>query len=638
MKNISLFFGLILISMTIQAQEGVTKQGTKALANNDTTGNYNSAFGYYALNANTTGTNNTAVGANALLANNGVDNTGVGYASLYSNTSGYENTALGAYALNTNTTGKYNTAIGSKTLKANTTGQSNTGIGYASLYLNTSGYNNTALGSFAMQTNTTGRDNVALGFESLFFNVNGRENTAVGSNAMHANTTGNYNVALGIQSLSANTGGLYNTALGGYAMQSNTTGLNNTAVGYGALFSNTDQGSNTAIGTTALYNNTAGYNNTAIGSSALFKNTTGAVNTGIGNAALYSNTTGKYNTTTGYWSMLSNTSGYNNTAIGYWSMLTNTTGYQNTAIGYLADVANKSLHNATAIGYDATVNSSNAVRVGNTAVTSIGGQVGWTTFSDGRYKTDIKENIPGLAFINNLRPVSYTLNINKLDEYYNQRKSKIPDSLEAFAANNREIKNEEGEAVKIIHTGFIAQEVEQAAGKLHYEFSGVDKPKTNDDLYGLRYAEFVVPLVKAVQELSKMNDDKDAAIDSLRYELQDLKSEINNLKEIAFNSAQSSTHAQAEIVSNVPLNTFLDQNKPNPFNQQTVINYHLPSNAGNAFIRITDMNGRIIKTVITSADKGQIVLQANTLMPGTYQYALIVNGRLIDAKKMVVIK
>ncbi|MEP6597145.1 MAG: hypothetical protein ABJA71_14425, partial [Ginsengibacter sp.] len=30
--------------------------------------------------------------------------------------------------------------------------------------------------------------------------------------------------------------------------------------------------------------------------------------------------------------------------------------------------------------------------------------------------------------------------------------------------------------------------------------SGVDKPQTKDGLYGLRYSDFVVPLVKAMQE------------------------------------------------------------------------------------------------------------------------------------------
>jgi len=46
----------------------------------------------------------------------------------------------------------------------------------------------------------------------------------------------------------------------------------------------------------------------------------------------------------------------------------------------------------------------------------------------------------------------------------------------------------------------LAQDVEQAAISVGYDFSGVDKPKNKEDFYGLRYAEFVVPLVKAVQE------------------------------------------------------------------------------------------------------------------------------------------
>jgi hypothetical protein len=59
------------------------------------------------------------------------------------------------------------------------------------------------------------------------------------------------------------------------------------------------------------------------------------------------------------------------------------------------------------------------------------------------------------------------------------------------------------EKSKLRYTGFVAQEVEQAAKKLGYDFSGVDAPKEKDGMYGLRYAEFVVPLVKAVQEQQK---------------------------------------------------------------------------------------------------------------------------------------
>jgi hypothetical protein len=61
-------------------------------------------------------------------------------------------------------------------------------------------------------------------------------------------------------------------------------------------------------------------------------------------------------------------------------------------------------------------------------------------------------------------------------------------------------------------SGFIAQDVEKVAKSLGYDFSGIDAAKNEKDLYGLRYSEFVVPMVKAIQEqqvqieeLKKMN-------------------------------------------------------------------------------------------------------------------------------------
>jgi hypothetical protein len=52
----------------------------------------------------------------------------------------------------------------------------------------------------------------------------------------------------------------------------------------------------------------------------------------------------------------------------------------------------------------------------------------------------------------------------------------------------------------MIRSGFLAQDVEAAAQQVGFDFSGVDAPKNEKDMYGLRYAEFVVPLVKAIQE------------------------------------------------------------------------------------------------------------------------------------------
>ena len=93
---------------------------------------------------------------------------------------------------------------------------------------------------------------------------------------------------------------------------------------------------------------------------------------------------------------------------------------------------------------------------------------------------------------------------------------KTPDSLR--------LKDAEAVKAKMLQSGFIAQEVEQAAKELGYNFSGVDAPKNEDDYYGLRYAEFVVPLVKAVQELSKQNDDLKKQNDELLKRIEKLES------------------------------------------------------------------------------------------------------------------
>ncbi|MGB4931306.1 MAG: tail fiber domain-containing protein, partial [Chitinophagales bacterium] len=142
---------------------------------------------------------------------------------------------------------------------------------------------------------------------------------------------------------------------------------------------------------------------------------------------------------------------------------------------------------STAIGYSAVVDASNQVRVGTASTTSIGGYVNWTNISDGRFKTNVQENVPGLDFIMALRPVTYNLDVAAINVFHH-----IPDSLTD--------KNGVAQKTNQIQTGFIAQEVEITAQKLNYDFSGVDVPQNDESTYGLRYAEFVVPLVKAVQE------------------------------------------------------------------------------------------------------------------------------------------
>jgi hypothetical protein len=83
----------------------------------------------------------------------------------------------------------------------------------------------------------------------------------------------------------------------------------------------------------------------------------------------------------------------------------------------------------------------------------------------------------------------------------------------------------DGERYSSLTTGFLAQEVETAARQCNFTFSGVDAPKNDKDFYGLRYAEFVVPLVKAVQEQQMVIEQQKVALEATKSAVDELKSE-----------------------------------------------------------------------------------------------------------------
>ena len=170
-------------------------------------------------------------------------------------------------------------------------------------------------------------------------------------------------------------------------------------------------------------------------------------------------------------------------------MRSNITGSNNTAIGRGTDVTTNNLTNATAIGYNAKVNASNKVRIGNSSVTVIEGQVAYSFPSDSRFKYNIKNNVPGLDFIKKLQPVTYYFDNEKLDEY-----------TKTGVLNNSLAHNVAYTGEKEIHTGFLAQDVEKVAKEMGYHFDGVHAPTNDKDHYTLAYSQFIMPLVKGMQE------------------------------------------------------------------------------------------------------------------------------------------
>jgi trimeric autotransporter adhesin len=554
-----------------------TAVGAKALKNN-TKGGSCTAVGYHALYTSTEGFYNTAVGANALLKNTtGGINVAIGSRSLQNNTTGGGNTAVGESTLFSNTTGSYNVAMGHGTLQSNIDGSSNTALGDFCMPINTTGFNNTAVGLYSMYHNISGSDNTGVGQSSLYHITTGTENVALGSYALNDITTATQNTAIGVYSLQGNNGN-YNTAVGYKSMQTNTSGSFNTAVGFWSLQLNTNGAQNVAMGNYSLVSNTGGSNNTAAGYTSLYNNTTGSGNTAFG------------------FSACSNTSLNSNcTYLGNDADNTSTTSYTN----------------STALGNTSRLTADNLIVLGNTSITSIKAAVtSITAISDGRFKKNIKEDVTGLDFIRQLRPVTYTLDVRGMNKFlhvdYDQSQEK------GIAAKE-----------KIVQTGFIAQEVEAAAAKIGYDFSGVDKPQNKDDFYGIRYAEFVVPLVKAVQEI----DAKTSEIEKLKNEIEAIKSVLTPEQRLKLNNTASEKGVS------------LYQNNPNPFTEKTTIAYYIPQTVTSAVIKVYSLAGVELKSVnISDKGLGYFEIKAGELSAGTYTYMLIADGKTVDTKQMVITK
>jgi len=365
-----------------------------------------------------------------------------------------------------------------------------------------SGNNNISFGLNANQ-NSSGNSNIAIGRESLRANSGGFYNTAVGWQSLYDNNSGNYNTALGAKSLYNNTTGSYNIGIGFEPLTSNTSGSYNVGIGFRSLFNNTTGTYNVGVGMYTLLYNTTGIMNAAVGYYTLGANVYGHYNAGFGNYALFANNLGRGNAFMGYAAGYYNTSGYYNQGLGYYAGYLNRTGYYNVAVGYLNGPNTTNLDNTIAIGSSVATTASNQARIGNASVTSIGGPVAWTNTSDARFKKDIRQDeVVGLPFIMKLQPLTYRFDVHKMYEY----EGKLSDTFTWKSQFDKET---------IRYSGFLAQDVEKAAVEVGYDFSGIDKPKNDSDYYGLRYAEFVVPIVKAIQE-------QQAQIDALQKQVEQL--------------------------------------------------------------------------------------------------------------------
>lgn len=182
-------------------------------------------------------------------------------------------------------------------------------------------------------------------------------------------------------------------------------------------------------------------------------------------------------------------------------------------------------------------------------------------------------------------------------------------NIKSYSYTFKDREGEGGKSDGRTHFGFIAQDVEKEFPNL----VNIDK-KGN---YSLNYVEFI-PLL-----LNEIKDQKNE-INELKVKMESLETKMDAILE-----GKKSTNKEVSV-----LNVSLEQNVPNPFNQEAVIKFN--ANGNNAFIGIYDLSGRQVEKLPIKKGEKQVVVSAHRLAPGTYLYNLVVDGKMLDSKKMIV--
>ncbi len=425
--------------------------------------------------------------------------------------------------------------------------------------------------------------------------VTGHNNVFVGAYSGRYTTSGSYNIMIGREAGYVNTTGHSNAFIGMQAGRNTTSGYNNVMVGRSAGYNTTTAHSNTLIGVESGRALVSGSYNTYMGRRTGFSKE-GSKNCFFGYGAGYYGNSGSSNLYMGYLAGYGPTvNGSDNIFIGTRSGAS-ATGSGNVFIGsksglletasnkfILANNENTPLIYGDFDSYGIAIGSKNLgsykLYVAGDAFTT-----GLWISSDRRFKKNIKDIKGALDLVNELRGTRYE---------YQDQSSKL--STQKISSDPQ--------------LGFIAQEIRKIIPEAVRE--------GEQGYLAVNYQAVIPLLTEAIKELS-------AEVDELQSQLKNRKEETKVIK-------TSPSDAEGS-------KAFLSQNWPNPFYQTTTIAFSLPEEAKEALIFIFDLNGKQVAVFEEILNKEEIILPASLLEAGLYHYSLVVDGEIIDTKKMVLTK
>jgi hypothetical protein len=95
-----------------------------------------------------------------------------------------------------------------------------------------------------------------------------------------------------------------------------------------------------------------------------------------------------------------------------------------------------------------------------------------------------------------------------------------------------------------------------------------------------------------------------------------------------------------QVISSIPENYKLYQNYPNPFNPSTTIKFQIEKLA-DVKLNVYDITGKLISTIVENKNRAgvyEINFNGSKYSSGIYFYSLFIDNKIIDTKRMILIK
>ena len=164
--------------------------------------------------------------------------------------------------------------------------------------------------------------------------------------------------------------------------------------------------------------------------------------------------------------------------------------------------------------------------------------------------------------------------------------------------------------------GLIAQEVEKVVPQAVSVMQDSSKAIAYTDLIGL--------LVEAIKEQ--------------QAQISALNAQITSIEENCCNNNTKNASITTEIHnSNTANSAQLDQNIPNPFSKETKIGCFIPDGSISSVLHIYNMQGTQLQQYnLKGNGKQEVPINGNSFVPGMYLYTLVIDGKEIDTKRMII--